>query len=72
MSEMNIELCPETGICSLMKSNTSKADLMPFEVDDIRNAIGDATKIREIIAEADSTFANALSDEELIELASKI
>ncbi len=72
MPKINIELCPETGICSLMKSDTSKADLMPFEVDDIRNAIGDATKIREIIAEADATFANMLSDEELIELAKKL
>lgn len=72
MAEVNIELCPETGICSLMKSNTSKADLMPFEVEKIRSSVGDATKIRKIVAEADNIFANSLSDEELIALANNI
>jgi hypothetical protein len=72
MTAINIELCPETGICSLMKSDTNKVDLMPFEVDDIRNASGDATKIREIVAEADQLFAAKLSDEEVIEFASSL
>jgi hypothetical protein len=52
-----------------MKNDNNKADLMPMEVDDIRNANGDADKIRSAVAEADPVFAASLSDEELIELA---
>ena len=72
MVAINIELCPETGICSLIKSDTNKVDLMPFEVDAIRNAAGDATKIREVIAEADPIFATALSDEEASDFAKSL
>ena len=32
MSDLNIQLCPETGICSLIKADGKKVDLMPDEV----------------------------------------
>lgn len=68
MSELNIELCPETGICSLVKGGTDKADLMPFEVDELKAAAGDPVKAREIIKNANPAFAESLSDEELAEI----
>jgi hypothetical protein len=68
MSEMNIELCPETGICSLVKGGTDKADLMPFEVDDLKAAANDPAKAREIIKNASSAFEEKLTDEELAKI----
>jgi len=72
MGEMNIEMCPETGICSLVKGGTDKADLMPFEVDDLKAAAGDIAKVREIIKNASSSFAENLSDEELQKIVAEI
>ncbi len=72
MDEMNVEMCPETGICSLVKSGTDKADLMPFEVEDLKAAAGDTEKARQIIANASSEFAKNLSEEELKRIIAKI
>ena len=68
MSDVNVEMCPETGICSLIKSGTDKADLMPFEVDELKAVAGDLAKAREIIKNANTIFAEKLSDEELAEI----
>ena len=68
MSDVNVELCPETGICSLVKGGTDKADLMPFEVDELKAAAGDMEKAREVIKNANSAFAENLSDEELAKI----
>ncbi len=65
MSELNVSVCSETGMCSIMRSGTDKVDLMPSEWNDIKNAAGDIAKIRDIVSEADPTFAKNLSDEEL-------
>ena len=65
MSKLNVSVCSETGMCSIMKSGTDKVDLMPNEWDEIKNAAGDIAKIRNIVSEADPTFAKNLSDEEL-------
>ncbi|MHC4872624.1 MAG: hypothetical protein ACYTFY_12350 [Planctomycetota bacterium] len=64
MSEVNIELCPETGICSILSGNT-KADLMPDEVAQLKSAAGDIEKIKAIISEADSSFADSLDEDAL-------
>jgi hypothetical protein len=45
MSNINIELCPETGICSIIKGNGSKIDLMPDEVSRVRLAAGNPAAI---------------------------
>ena len=29
MDKLNIQLCPETGICSIIKENGKKVDLIP-------------------------------------------
>ena len=68
MSDVNVEMCPETGICSLVKGGTDKADLMPFEVDELKAAAGDPAKAKEIIKNASSAFAENLSDEELAKI----
>lgn len=68
MSKLNIELCPETGICSIRKADGTKVDLMPDEVDGVRSASGNATALKTAIGEADEKFAASLTAEELAEL----
>lgn len=72
MKKLTIEQCPETGICSIIKENGVKVDLMPGEVADIRDAAGDMEKIKSAIGEADPSFAKALDAEELSKIAGKI
>lgn len=72
MKKLNIEQCPETGICSIIKKNGVKVDLMPGEVADIREAAGDMEKIKSVIGDADPSFAEALNTEELSIIVEKI
>lgn len=65
MGKLNIELCPETGICSIMKEDGSKIDLMPDEVDALRNAGDKTDSIKKAIAEVDAGFADKLDADEL-------
>jgi len=69
MSKLNIELCPETGICSIIKSDGQKVDLMPDELGEVRNAAGRTDAIQQAISEVDDGFAAALTAEELQQLA---
>lgn len=68
MSDLNIELCPETGICSIIKADGAKIDLMPDEVSQVRDASGDAEAIKQAIAQIDSGFAEKLDSEEYAEI----
>ncbi len=72
MSKLTVELGPETGICSILKEGAGKVDLVPDEVAAIREAAGDAEKIRAVLAEAESDFAAALASEDLGEIGSKL
>ena len=72
MSELNVSVCSETGMCSIMKSGTDKVDLMPSEWGEIKEAGNDIAKIRDIVAEADPAFAKSLSDEELAKVVSSV
>lgn len=65
MSKLDIHLCPETGICSVIKEDGTKIDMMPGEVDDIRNANGDAEKIKEVLSQVDPKFTDKLESTEL-------
>lgn len=69
MGKLNIERCPETGICSIIKADGTKVDLMPGEVADVQAASGDAAAIKTAVSEADEKFAEALSAEEIAEIA---
>ena len=72
MAELNIQLCPETGICSLIKQDGSKVDLMPDEVAGLRDAGGDPDKVRSALADVDSSFAGKLDADEVGQIAAKL
>ena len=69
MGKLNIELCPETGICSIVKSDGTKVDLMPDEVDSLRAAAAQPESARQTIADVDAEFAKTLQPDELQQLA---
>lgn len=69
---MRIELCPETGICSIMKEDGKRVDLISDEVNQIKEASGDSGKIRIVLASIDNGFAESLSLEELARISSEV
>jgi len=71
MSDLNIQLCPETGICSIIKEDGKKVDLMPDEVAQLRDA-GDAEEIKKVLGDIDSSFAEALDAEEGAQIAANL
>ncbi len=71
MDKLNIQLCPETGICSIIKEDGKKVDLMPDEVAQLRDA-GDADKVKKVLADIDGSFADALDAEETGQIASEL
>ena len=72
MSELNIQLCPETGICSIIKSDGKKIDLMPDEVSQLKDAGGDAAAIKKALAEVDEDFAAQLDSEEVDQVSKQL
>ena len=72
MSELNIQLCPETGICSIIKGDGSKVDLMPNEVTALRDASGNPDGVRESLAEIDSSFAEGLAADEIAQVSGEL
>jgi len=69
---MKIEKCPETGICSIIREDGKKVDLMPGEVIDLQEAGGDKSKIINILKEVDDGFATSLTESETKDLSSNI
>lgn len=72
MSNLNVQVCPETGICSIIKEDGIKIDLMPDEVGELRNASGNPETIKQILAEVDSGFAESLEQEELDQISKEL
>lgn len=72
MAKITVEKCPETGICSILKEGGLKVDLMPDESEQLKNAAGDASKAKDIIEQADSSFAQSLTTEELNDILAKL
>ncbi len=72
MAKLNIQLCPETGICSVIKEDRTKIDMMPDEVVQLRKASGDTEKSKEILAQIDAAFSASLDTEELHQLSEEI
>ena len=72
MEKLNVQLCPETGICSLIKEDGKKVDLMPDEVAQLRDAKGDADGIKRVLTEIDSSFADALDAGEAAQIAADL
>jgi hypothetical protein len=72
MDKLNIELCPETGICSIMKKDGTKVDLMPDEVSELRAASVNPDSARQVLAQVDAGFAESLAPDELKQLAARL
>ena len=71
-ASLNIERCPETGICSIIRADNSKVDLMPDEVAAITAAAGQAGAVRAIVAGSDEGFAARLSAAELAQISQRL
>ncbi len=69
---MRVELCSETGICSIVKDDDTKVDLIQQEVDRIIGVSDDEGKIKQVIAGIDISFAENLSPDEIAQLASGV
>jgi len=71
-SDLQVEICPETGICSVLRADRTKVDLMPDEVDAIAAAAGHVDAIRAVVSASDEAFAARLSPAELAQLAKQL
>lgn len=67
-----VEICPETGICSIFREDGKKVDLMPDEVEAIREAPGDLERIRTVLAECDTQFTANLSADALTQIGQEL
>jgi len=67
-----VEICPETGICSIIHGDKGKIDLMPDEVDDIRGADGNVEKIAAVLTESDAGFVSGLTTEDMTYIAYRL
>ena len=66
MKKLIVEVCPETGICSLVKDNGTKTDLMPFEVDELKKLSADEVdKIKSVIRQGNADFAENLTADDI-------
>lgn len=72
MAKLDIHMCPETGICSVIKEDKTKIDMMPDEVAQLRQAGDDSEKCKAILARVDKAFADGLDGEELSQLSGEI
>ncbi|MEN8126755.1 MAG: hypothetical protein ABFR90_03010 [Planctomycetota bacterium] len=72
MAKLDVEMCPETGICSIMNAQGGKIDMISSEVDELRAAAGDSQKLKELLAQVDVSFSETLTEEELNQLAQDI
>jgi hypothetical protein len=72
MSELNVQMCPETGICSIIKPGGDKIDLISSEVSQVREASGEPDAIRQVLSQIDPGFAAGLDSEEIARLSSEL
>ena len=72
MAKVDLHLCPETGICSIIRGDGSKVDLMPNEVEDLRGAAGDRDSIRQTLGGVDTDFSGKLDAAELDQIAAEL
>ena len=72
MSDLNIQQCPETGICSIIKSDGKKIDLIPAEVSQVREASGDPDAVRQALAQVDAGFAQGLNSAEIEQVSTEL
>ena len=70
--QLKIELCPETGICSILRPDNTKVDLMPDEVTAVAAAAGKPEQVWAIFGELDQSFASKLNADELAQIAKQL
>ena len=71
MGNLNIQNCPETGICSIVRADGQKVDLMPDEAADLK-AANSPEQIKQVLSSVDSAFAENLAPDELEQLSSEL
>ncbi|MBL7116110.1 MAG: hypothetical protein ISS35_10120 [Kiritimatiellae bacterium] len=71
MSTLNIQRCPETGICSIIKQDGSKIDLMPDEATKLA-ATTDSEETKALLSEVDASFTMNLAEAELKEITQEV
>ena len=69
MDKLDIQLCSETGICSIIKGDGTKIDLMPDELSDLLGVLANPKLARQVLMQVDSGFAESLAPDELKQLA---
>ena len=72
MAKLDIEMCPETGICSIRNDQGGKIDIIGPEVDGLRAAAGNPQQLKGLLAEVDASFSEGLTDDELDQLTKEI
>ena len=72
MSKLNVEVCPETGICSIIKADGNKVDLMPDEAKAVVDLAGDSEAIRKTLADIDPDFADSLDASQLSQISKEL
>ncbi len=72
MANLNVQLCPETGICSVIKPDGKKLDMIPAEVDQLRQASGDSQRIKSVLESIDPSFSQSMEEDELIQLSQEL
>ena len=72
MSDLNVHMCPETGICSNIKPDGNKIDLISDEVNQVREASGDPDAVRQVLAQIDPGFATGLDSGEIAKLSNEL
>ena len=72
MANLNIQICTETGICSIRNAQGGKIDIIADEVDQLRAASGNPEQLKELISQVDPSFSSSLSDDDLQQLAQDI
>ena len=72
MSDLNVHACPETGICSIIKGDGTKIDLMPDEAAGLKDAAGNPDAVKQALAAIDPGFAGKLDPEELDQISKEM
>lgn len=72
MAEINVERCPESGICSIVKKGGAKIDLMPDEAQQLMQVRNNSAQLRQLLVDVDPAFAQALSDDEVAQIGANL
>jgi hypothetical protein len=71
MASLNIQKCPETGICSILKPDGTKIDMIPSEAEQLRQASGDSDALKGVLEAVDASFTATLSADDLDQISSE-